>query len=413
MPDFSKTPAVCAIDRRRFCALPVLLLASLVLGACGSSRPDISPSDLAPSLRNAEVESQFYVRDAVIADLELPEAASGDGLRTYSLTPEPPAGLSFNSTTRVLSGTPTEMFDETTFTYTVSDTDGDTDSLTFAIGVGSITVEADRTEIAEWNDPGVEITVILSVPAPTTVSVQFATSGTAGQGEDYELTQVDGSDSAPVAVSGAEVAVDAGADSATILLRSVADFDGEGTESIRIAVESVDSNRFDGSGPAVDLDLLDAGALFADAKQRLTSAILVFFERMRQTENGYEFGFSLLNLGAATNAPTTLMMRVDFEDFAPGYLIGAPLVSERVDVPALAPQGFASATLKLPNDVVVDWGPGIYTATALITAPPDDFFTPIGGYADQTSILIPAGGEVLSSARNSTVPCRRARRIRC
>ncbi len=392
MPDFSKNPAVCAIDRRRFCSLSFLLFASLALGACGSSRPDISPSDRVPSLRNAEVELQFYIRDAVIDELELPEAASGDGRRTYSLTPDLPAGISFNSTTRELSGTPTETLDETTFTYTVSDKDGDTDSLTFAISVSSIRVEADRTEIAEWNDPGAEITVSLSKPAPRRAIVRFAMTGTATDGGDYELTRADVSGSVPAAVSGAEVAMDAGADSATISLRGIPDFDGEGTESIEIAVDSVDSNRFDDSGPAVKLDLLDAGAMFADAKQRLTSAILVFFERMRQTENGYEFGFSLLNLGAATNAPTTLMMRIDFEDFAPGHLIGAPLVSERVDVPALAPQGFASATLKLPNEVVVDWGPGIYTATALITAPPDDFFTPKGGFAEQTSILIPAGG---------------------
>ena len=56
-------------------------------------------------------------------DLTLPAATGGDGTLMYSLSPSPPAGLSFNTSTRKLSGTPTGSQAATTYTYTVTDSD--------------------------------------------------------------------------------------------------------------------------------------------------------------------------------------------------------------------------------------------------------------------------------------------------
>ena len=53
-------------------------------------------------------------------NLTLPAATGGDGALRYSLSPLP-AGLSFNSRTRVLSGTPTTAQAATSATYTVTD----------------------------------------------------------------------------------------------------------------------------------------------------------------------------------------------------------------------------------------------------------------------------------------------------
>ena len=55
-------------------------------------------------------------------NLTLPAATGGDGALRYSLSPLP-AGLSFNSQTRVLSGTPTTAQNATAATYTVTDSD--------------------------------------------------------------------------------------------------------------------------------------------------------------------------------------------------------------------------------------------------------------------------------------------------
>ena len=65
----------------------------------------------------------------------LPVGTGGDAPLAYS-TSGLPAGLSFASTTRVLSGTPTTA-QTYTVTYTVTDNDGDTDDSTFDIVVSA------------------------------------------------------------------------------------------------------------------------------------------------------------------------------------------------------------------------------------------------------------------------------------
>ena len=84
-----------------------------------------------PSFGTATIAAQSYIQGVVIATLTLPEASGGNGTLIYSFTP--PAGLSFNTTTRELTGTPSAVLTETEYTYTATDTDGDTAELTFSI----------------------------------------------------------------------------------------------------------------------------------------------------------------------------------------------------------------------------------------------------------------------------------------
>ena len=74
---------------------------------------------------NATKGSQFYAL--------LPEASGGNTPLVYSVTGLP-AGLQFNTDTRVITGTPTQM-EVATVTYTVTDKDSDQDSVTFKITV--------------------------------------------------------------------------------------------------------------------------------------------------------------------------------------------------------------------------------------------------------------------------------------
>ena len=70
-----------------------------------------------------------------ITPVTLPEAADADGdTLTYSVDPTPPAGLTFNAATRLLSGTPTAAMAARTYTYTASD-GIDSAHLTFEITV--------------------------------------------------------------------------------------------------------------------------------------------------------------------------------------------------------------------------------------------------------------------------------------
>ena len=88
-----------------------------------------------PSFAAATVDDQTYTVDTAIDDLELPEAAGGDAPITYSVSTLP-AGLAFDSATRMLTGTPTTATDgAVNIIYTAIDNDRDASALIFAITV--------------------------------------------------------------------------------------------------------------------------------------------------------------------------------------------------------------------------------------------------------------------------------------
>ena len=91
--------------------------------------------DTSPAFAGAGPGNQSYRTGTAIDALTLPEATGGDGTLTYGLSPDVP-GLSFDGATRELSGTPTEAGSYAT-TYTVTDADGDTDTLSFTVSVVS------------------------------------------------------------------------------------------------------------------------------------------------------------------------------------------------------------------------------------------------------------------------------------
>ena len=102
-----------------------------------------APAALAqPSFGSATVDDQSFAVGTSTGDIELPAATGGTGALTYSLS-SPPAGLSFNATSRILSGTPTTSQLATSYTYTVTDGNNATDELTFKISVapGGTTLE--------------------------------------------------------------------------------------------------------------------------------------------------------------------------------------------------------------------------------------------------------------------------------
>ena len=55
------------------------------------------------------------------------------------------------------------------------------------MSVSRISLDADSREVAEWHDPGVEISIDLSEPALRAVEVTLEMGGTATPGGDYEL----------------------------------------------------------------------------------------------------------------------------------------------------------------------------------------------------------------------------------
>ena len=104
-------------------------------------------ADTAPAFADdAAIANLSLIQNTAMTEVTLPAASGGNGTLSYALSPDPPAGLSFTASTRVLSGTPTGTSASTTYTYTVSDGDNNTastdaDTLTFTVAV-------DATDIA-------------------------------------------------------------------------------------------------------------------------------------------------------------------------------------------------------------------------------------------------------------------------
>ena len=119
---------------------------------CASGVVTLSPftagyADLKPSFGDGAVAPQRYVQGLEIMPLTLPAATGGDGPLAYALTgpsgtlPEgleytaPADATSGGATGGTLTGTPTVAAQESAWTLTATDTDGDSATLTFTLEV--------------------------------------------------------------------------------------------------------------------------------------------------------------------------------------------------------------------------------------------------------------------------------------
>ena len=82
---------------------------------------------------NTIADQTFTVGTAV--SLTLPIATGGTGPYTYTLTPNPPAGLLFDALNTTISGIPTTPLQATPYTYTATDATGAAAALTFTMTV--------------------------------------------------------------------------------------------------------------------------------------------------------------------------------------------------------------------------------------------------------------------------------------
>ena len=124
------------------------------------------PPDLMPSFGDQTIENPppLPVRVALPFPLQLPEASGGDGDLSYAITPIPP-GLTFDATTRTVSGMPIAVgsYD---LTYSATDEDGDTASLMFAVVVMHSKVywtDFDNGTIMSASLDGTGVTELLSL----------------------------------------------------------------------------------------------------------------------------------------------------------------------------------------------------------------------------------------------------------
>ena len=134
------------------------LAGSTVVAYTASDEDDDSASliftievDGTPDFGAQTIAAQVWTLNQAIAALQLPEAADGNGTTTYSLGDSSgnlPDGLSFDASTRSITGTPT-VAAQTDLIYTATDADGDSASLTFTVKVDGTPDFGDQTIAAQ------------------------------------------------------------------------------------------------------------------------------------------------------------------------------------------------------------------------------------------------------------------------
>ncbi len=94
----------------------------------------LSVADSMPKFENRLSETLVLKQNSHF-ERQLPKATGGDGALTYAFDIPLPDGLTFDATTRTISGTPTAAQSVTYYYYTVTDEDNDSSSLTYIIEV--------------------------------------------------------------------------------------------------------------------------------------------------------------------------------------------------------------------------------------------------------------------------------------
>lgn len=111
---------------------------------------DVELPDVDPPKFDESIAHQEYPQNRAISPLSLPAASYGRDALTYTLSPLPPEGLTFDSNSRTLSGTPVAAQAITTYTYTAMDEDGRAAEQAFSITVAPETLDALAARLF-WN----------------------------------------------------------------------------------------------------------------------------------------------------------------------------------------------------------------------------------------------------------------------
>ena len=193
----------------------------------------------------ASINDQTYTVGTAIVDWVLPEASGGDGELTYSVSALP-TGLELDAVTRTLGGTPTEATDGAVeVTYTVTDDNSATATLTFAITVNPApraaaaeltVVPAVIREDAEATEVSLTITLTAAAAANEIVlfSIVAPSEGTAAV-RDVDYT----------AKLNALIIIPAGATEGTTLLTltPVNDDDEEGLKALGVRARLISTGE--------------------------------------------------------------------------------------------------------------------------------------------------------------------------
>ena len=145
-----------------------------------------------PGFGAATIPDQSWTRRKAITAFTLPAATGGDGSVSYALSPALPSGVTKDASHRV-SGTPAAALAQTEYTWTATDGDGDTASLTFDVTVADrpqatlVLSPSTIDESGTGNVATVTATLDEAASTATTVTVSAA-AGTNAEAGDFTLS---------------------------------------------------------------------------------------------------------------------------------------------------------------------------------------------------------------------------------
>ena len=131
--------------------------------------------DTLPSFGGQTIPYQIYSVGRPITETFLPVASGGNGTRTYSLSPALPLGLAYDANVRSITGTPSQALIPAAYTYTVTDSDGDTASAVFTVAVYNPVMLGDISDVGLT--AGRQITAF-TLPAASGGSGEYDYEGT-------------------------------------------------------------------------------------------------------------------------------------------------------------------------------------------------------------------------------------------
>ena len=324
-------------------------MVALVLGvaSCGGS----GPRDSRPTFGQSSVPDKSYDRNRAIDGETLPAATGGDGMLTYTISPDLPAGLTFDAATRLLSGTPTAAQRATLYTYTATDSDAaapDSASLTFSItveAVASVSLSAAAMEVDEGDDrTPVDVTLTLSEPVTGEVTIALASTGAARLGSDFDL-------------AGTEVTVAEGSIQAMTTITPIRDLEAEGDETIVLEIDSIVGRGEIGSTPSADIIIRDLGAPLEEDEYAAFLAILGVSGAVEK--NTITLTVTVFNNGAAAASPTQAVLATTTLGARARAIASLP-------VNALEPNDWFTGTVRVPFNRLV---PGANNFFILRVAP--------------------------------------------
>lgn len=160
----------------------------------------------------------------------------------------------------------------------------------------SVTLSIDADTIEEHDRSHATLTATIEEAQSTNLSVSLATTGTATQGADYDLSDT--------------ITIEAGETSGTTKFIPIRDWDEEGAERAQISIDTESSSDLVQDGSDASITIEDSFRRSADNSEPETGSDLYPYIETQGSETEVTATVRVYNLGSEVSDPATLVIRL-------------------------------------------------------------------------------------------------------